>query len=83
MKAPSPIRRLRLVGAICFAFLPWAASAATAAPKTEHVFLITVDGLRWQELFSGADPALLTKEAGGIKEDATMARLRSAYWRET
>ncbi len=27
--------------------------------QTEHVFLITLDGLRWQELFSGADEALV------------------------
>jgi hypothetical protein len=27
--------------------------------KTENIFLITLDGFRWQELFSGADSALL------------------------
>ncbi|MCZ6521128.1 MAG: phosphoglyceromutase, partial [Bacteroidetes bacterium] len=27
--------------------------------KTENVFLITLDGLRWQELFNGADSSLL------------------------
>jgi len=29
------------------------------AQKTEHVVLITLDGLRWQELFTGADPFLI------------------------
>lgn len=29
---------------------------------TENVFLITLDGLRWQELFSGADPLLIGHE---------------------
>jgi len=28
--------------------------------KTENIFIITFDGLRWQELFSGADSALIT-----------------------
>jgi hypothetical protein len=27
----------------------------------EHVFLIMTDGLRWQDVFRGADPSLLTK----------------------
>ena len=27
--------------------------------KTENIFIITLDGLRWQELFSGADSALI------------------------
>ena len=27
--------------------------------KTENVFLITLDGLRWQELFGGADSTLI------------------------
>lgn len=80
---PSRPRRHRFVGAIGIALVLLAPLVATAAPKTEHVFLITSDGLRWQELFSGADSALLSKEAGGIKDDATIARLRSAYWRET
>jgi hypothetical protein len=29
---------------------------------TEHVFLITLDGLRWQELYSGADSMLIGHE---------------------
>ena len=31
----------------------------TIAQKTENVFLITSDGLRWQEVFSGADSSIL------------------------
>src|SRR5262249_49240219 len=27
--------------------------------KTENVFIITLDGFRWQEVFSGADPAII------------------------
>lgn len=30
--------------------------------ETENVFLITFDGLRWEELYSGADPVLIDNE---------------------
>jgi hypothetical protein len=57
-----------------------AASGAAFAAKTETVVLIVSDGLRWQEVFTGADPGLLNDKAGGSwlgdKE------LRKRYWRE-
>jgi len=28
--------------------------------KTENLFLVTIDGLRWQELYTGADDSLIT-----------------------
>src|SRR5262249_11307156 len=28
------------------------------APRTENVVLVTLDGVRWQEVFDGVDPAL-------------------------
>ena len=31
----------------------------TYPQKTENVFLVTLDGLRWQELFYGADSLLV------------------------
>lgn len=55
------------------------ADAATPAHKTENVFLITVDGFRWQELFTGAEEQLMTKEYGVWDTN----RLRSWFWRET
>lgn len=52
-----------------------------AAPlKTRNVILITTDGLRWQEVFTGAEPALLNKEHGGI--DRTN-EVRAAFLRDT
>ena len=61
------------------------AGVAIAAPsgKTRHVFLITTDGLRPQEVFTGVDPALLNTEAGGFKDDRAIARARAAFWHET
>ena len=32
---------------------------ASGPRKTKHVFIVTTDGLRWQEVFAGADSALL------------------------
>lgn len=52
----------------------------TPAHKTWNVIHIMTDGLRWQELFHGADGALMNKENGGVAE---IDALRSAYWRET
>ena len=56
-------------------------SAAALAGKTQHVVLIVSDGLRWQEIFTGAEADLLNDKAGGSwmsDED-----LRKRYWRDT
>lgn len=42
------------------------ASAHAAAPR--NVLLVTLDGLRWQEVFRGADEAYLNTEFGGLPE---------------
>jgi hypothetical protein len=49
------------------------------ALKTRNVVLIVSDGLRWQEVFTGADPELLNEANGGIwdKEED----LRREFWR--
>ena len=46
--------------------------------ETENVLLITLDGLRWQELFGGADQRLINKEDGGVSTPETV---RQRYWR--
>ncbi len=48
--------------------------------KTQNVILVMTDGLRWQEVFGGADEALMNKESGGVKD---VDALRKAYWRDT
>ena len=47
------------------------------AGKTQNVVLIVSDGLRWQEVFQGADPLLLDAKNGGnwVEE----AELKSRY----
>jgi hypothetical protein len=56
------------------------AQAQTAAPlKTRNVVLIVSDGLRWQEIFTGADPRLLNEKYGGIWDKE--ADLKREFWR--
>lgn len=50
----------------------------TAGPS--NVVLIMLDGLRWQEVFGGADSVLLHSEDGGIDDTAA---IRSEFWRTT
>jgi hypothetical protein len=57
-----------------------AAADDPARTKAENVLFVTTDGLRWQEVFSGADEALMNKGRGGVAE---LARLRRDFWRDT
>ena len=54
---------------------------AAAAPlrQTANVILVTTDGLRWQEVFTGAEERLIAKESGVEEPDA----LRREFWRAT
>lgn len=61
-------------------FVSTPAMAATPSLKTRNVILVTLDGLRWQELFAGAEALLMTKEAGGVTDTN---QLRKDFWRET
>jgi len=63
---------------LCLAGLGALAPAAADAPKTRNVVLIVTDGLRWQEVFTGADPLLLNDKAGGSW--TPVAELRQKYW---
>src|SRR5580704_376380 len=55
------------------------AAAPALAGKTQNVVLIVSDGLRWQEIFTGAEEDLLNdKEGGSWLSDE---ELRKRYWR--
>jgi hypothetical protein len=61
--------------------LPLLFAVTALAAKTQNVVLIVSDGLRWQEVFTGAEEDLLNDKAGGSwvsDED-----LRKRYWRAT
>jgi hypothetical protein len=61
-----------------FLAMPFAVAQEPAARATTHVILVTIDGLRWQEVFTGADNALLNKEHGGV---ADLRMTRKDFWR--
>jgi hypothetical protein len=72
--------RLRWPVAVSLLALLVASASAQAQPKTKNVVLIVCDGLRWQEVFTGADSSLLNSEHGGIW--AKPEALRRRYWRD-
>lgn len=70
-------RRRFTTAAILFLGLAAAASPVSAqatADTGRSVVLIVTDGLRWQELFGGADAALNNKEFGGVEDTAALRR---------
>jgi hypothetical protein len=73
---------LRLCGALVLVLLAWQPpvyAQATAGLKTRNVVLIVSDGLRWQEVFTGADPTLLNEKNGGIWDKEQ--DLKREFWR--
>jgi hypothetical protein len=48
--------------------------------STRNVVLVTADGVRWQDIFRGADPALLNKKDGGVTD---VDSLKREFWRES
>jgi hypothetical protein len=72
-------------GGGCAAHKPEAAIAEThaTADTGPKVILVTLDGMRWQEMFGGFDPLYATKEAGGVGSKATLERITKAFARES
>jgi hypothetical protein len=66
------MRHAAVLALICSAIL-------SAQTQTKKVILVMTDGLRWQEVFQGLDPALLNKESGVRDVEA----VRKSWWRET
>lgn len=42
--------------------------AVQSALKSRNILLVTTDGLRWQEVFGGADPSLMNPAEGGVED---------------
>src|SRR5260370_39068656 len=68
-----PTRRAALLAILV------AASSAAQPQKTKNIIFVMTDGLRWQEVFNGADESLTTKE-NGVSD---VPGLKEAYWRDT
>jgi hypothetical protein len=52
---------------------------AQPSRKTENIFIITLDGFRWQELFGGADSALIQNKTYSHNPE----ELKSMFWAES
>jgi hypothetical protein len=70
---------LRVPAAVGVLALGAALAAPAASPPARNVVLVTTDGLRWQEVFAGADERLINKE-NGVDEPE---EVRRAFWRDT
>jgi hypothetical protein len=58
-------------------------STAVGGPPstaTRNVVLVTADGVRWQEVFRGAEETLLNQKDGGVTD---VDALRRDFWRPT
>lgn len=56
------------------------ANALYAGGRSENAILVLVDGLRWQEVFRGAEEDLITKENGAVDHPETV---KGQYWADT
>ncbi len=70
MKAYSTLLRTTVL----LLFLAIAAQALTQPLRTQNLVLITIDGLRWQEVYSGAVDSLMTNRS--FVSDTAALRLR-------
>src|ERR687897_833947 len=58
------LHMLRIICAIVLSLAPLATAGAQQTPA-RNVVIITIDGLRWQEMFGGADSEYFQKDAKG------------------
>ncbi|PYT12625.1 MAG: AP protein [Acidobacteria bacterium] len=60
-----------------------ATASATTPRRTKNVILLTLDGLRIQELFGGMDPLLAGKRVQKKSGIYDLDRARQRFWRDT
>ena len=73
------IRNAALLVLLMSCIAPSPAVRAATRHKTQNVIFVVTDGLRWQEIFNGADSSLMNKENGQVSDEAA---LKKTYWRE-
>jgi len=56
--------------------LPFLTSKKIIENKTGNLFIITIDGFRWQEIFTGADATLIND----VESTADTATMKMLYW---
>lgn len=83
-RAPSAICFLRMTGRAGLLLLALVGSAAGQSgaqveDAERRLILVTLDGLRGEEVFQGADRRLMTADAGKVREPEQLA---DRYWRD-
>jgi hypothetical protein len=74
------VRRLALLALALVAVSSLAIAQAPAEHKTQHIIFVMTDGLRWQEVFDGAEASLMNKKNGSVPDEPA---LKKVYWRDT
>src|SRR5213595_899634 len=59
---------------------PVGAAPIGAAAAAANIIVVTLDGMRWQEVFGGFDPMLATEPSGGVRNPIP---LRDAFARDS
>jgi len=56
----------------------------TAAHNTRNVVLVMMDGMRWKEIFRGADPKLINKRGPRLlgDRDQRTSEAKERFWRD-
>jgi hypothetical protein len=54
------------LSALCVLFFVWTPLVGAQPLKTQNVILVMNDGLRWEEVFRGAEPLLESAKPGGV-----------------
>ena len=56
-----------------------------ATHRTENVIIVMLDGLRWQEVFRGAEPKLINKRSPRLlgASEQRRSQAKELYWRDT
>jgi hypothetical protein len=76
------MRAMRIFRSLLFLILAWLAcpaapGAAVRSPAATNVVVVTIDGFRWQEVFTGADKAYFKKSSDGKPTEA-----ERRFWRD-
>lgn len=83
MKCSRPLTAIIIAIFILFFFssanAQFSSAGAKSPPKTRHLFIVTIDGFRWQEIFTGADPLLIANE-NYVRDTALTRQL---FWDST
>lgn len=73
----SPFNKCIMKRFVLILFVLWSTDSVAQSLKTENIILITLDGMRWQEVFNGCDTTLLRQQVY-LKDD----KIKEKFWRD-